>query len=165
MINGTAAAPVVNVTFDGITFGETAPTFLQPYERPISGDWAIHRGGTVHVRHATVEFMRSNWSRTGGNGLLFSHAAKNCSVTDSEFFSIGDSAVVAYGEIDWESGDAATGPGYPSGLRIERNLMHEIGIWGKQVSCFFQGISGNNRFVDNVCFNGPRALVNVSSKV
>ena len=53
----------------------------------------------MHVRHAVdVSFSRGNWSRTGGNGLLFSHGAKNCSVSDSEFFSIGDSAVVAYGE-------------------------------------------------------------------
>jgi hypothetical protein len=67
--------------------------------RIAQGDWAIHRGGTVHVRHAVdVSFSRGNWSRTGGNGLLFSHGAKNCSVSDSEFFSIGDSAVVAYGE-------------------------------------------------------------------
>ena len=28
---------------------------------------------------------------------------------------------------------------YPSGLLIERNLMHELGVWGKQTSAFFQG--------------------------
>ena len=38
---------------------------------------------------------RCNWTRTGGNALLFSHGAKNCTVADSEFFSTGDSAVVA----------------------------------------------------------------------
>lgn len=42
-INGTSDAPVVNVNFHGIGFGLTAPTYLRPYERPISGDWAIHR--------------------------------------------------------------------------------------------------------------------------
>ena len=34
---------------------------------------------------------------------------------------------MAYGEIDWDTGDAATGPGYPSRLSIQRNLFHEIG--------------------------------------
>ena len=56
------------------------------------GDWAIHRGGTVHVRHASgIVFARGNWTRSGGNALLFSHGAKDCAVTDSEFFSLGDS--------------------------------------------------------------------------
>ena len=196
VVNGTGAAPVTNVSFEGIGFGETAPTFLMPYERPISGDWAIHRGGTVHVRHAVgVSFARGNWSRTGGNALLFSHGVKNsrcassttaaiwrslsrdlrawsdgvsrvscCSVSDSEFFSTGDSAVVAYGAIDFETGSAlgTYTRGYPSGLTIQRNLMHEIGVWGKQTSCFFQGVSGRNDFVDNVCMNGPRAMVNIN---
>ena len=36
------------------------------------------------------------------------------------------------------------------------------GVWGKQVSCFFQGVSGNNVFEDNVCMNGPRAQVNIN---
>jgi len=40
--------------------------------------------------------------------------------------------------------------------------MHEIGVWGKQTSCFFQGMSGRNDFVDNVCMNGPRAMVNIN---
>ena len=73
----------------------------------------------------------------------------------------GDSAVVAYGEIDAETGDGVAGE-YPSGLKVVGNHMHEIGVWGKQTSCFFQGISGNNVFENNVCYNGPRALVNVN---
>ena len=40
--------------------------------------------------------------------------------------------------------------------------MHEIGIWGKQTSAFFQGLSGNNKFLNNVAFNGPRAMVNIN---
>jgi hypothetical protein len=27
-------------------------------------------------------------------------------------------------------------------------------IWGKQTSAFFQGLSGNNKFLNNVAFNG-----------
>ena len=57
------------------------------------------------------------------------------------------------GDIDWETGDARGGD-YPSGLVIRENLIHEIGVWGKQVSGFFQGVSGNNVFADNVAFNG-----------
>ena len=51
---------------------------------------------------------------------------------------------------------------YPSKLEISQNLIREVGIWGKQTSCFFQGVSGNNNFENNVCFNGPRAMVNIN---
>jgi len=53
-------------------------------------------------------------------------------------------------------------PRYPSGLEIRQNLMHELGVWGKQTSCFFQGVSGRNVFAENACFNGPRAMVNIN---
>lgn len=142
-INGSAKAPVRDLLFVGIDFGQTAPTYLSPHERPISGDWGIHRGGTVHLQGAVnVTFSGCGWRRTGGNGLIFDRYVKNSSVIDSEFVSIGDSAVVAYGDANWTTGDIrveSAAPGYPSGLLIARNLMHEIGVWGKQTSCFFQG--------------------------
>jgi hypothetical protein len=102
---------------------------------------------------ANASFLGCNFTRTGGNALFFSRAVRGARVVGSEFYSIGDSAVAAYGDVDWEAGDAR-GRDYPSGLRIEANLMHEIGVWGKQTSAFFQGLSGNNWFVGNVAFNG-----------
>ena len=97
VVNGTKAAPVLNVSFVGLGFSSTSPTFLKPYERPISGDWAIHRGGTVLVTGAaSASFTNCNFTRTGGNALFFSRHVKQSAVTDSEFHSVGDSAVVAY---------------------------------------------------------------------
>jgi hypothetical protein len=40
-LNGTRAQPVANVSFEGVGFTRTAPTYLRPHERPISGDWAM----------------------------------------------------------------------------------------------------------------------------
>lgn len=161
VINGTNGQddPVNDVAFVGIGFGRTTPTYLRPYERPISGDWAIHRGGTVLVTGAVnITFDRCNFTRTGGNALTFSRYVRNSTVTASEFYSVGDSAIVAYGDINWNTGDAREGT-YPSGLSMRRNLVREIGIWGKQVSCFFQGVSGRNDFSDNVCFKSEHAFV------
>jgi hypothetical protein len=94
----------------------------------------VHRGGTVFVTGAVnVSFERCNFSRTGGNAITFSRFVRDSSVSDSEFFSVGDSAMVAFGDIDWETGDGRSG-GYPSGLVLQRNLVHEIGVWGKQVT-------------------------------
>jgi hypothetical protein len=62
---------------------------------PQHPDWAIHRGGTVLVTEAVnTTFKRCNFSRTGGNALTFSKANRGGGVTESEFFSTGDSAVV-----------------------------------------------------------------------
>lgn len=132
-MNGTARSPVDSVAFRGVGFSRTLPTFLRPYERPISGDWAIHRGGTVLVTGATnATFDGCNFTRTGGNALTFSRHVRSSIVRGCEFFSVGDSAVVAYGDLDWDTGDARAG-NYPSGLAISQNLMREIGVWGKQV--------------------------------
>merc|ERR1712232_1436117 len=162
VINGTKSSPVKNLRFVGLTFAATAPTFMKPYERPPSGDWSIYRGGAVVVEGAwNVSFRGSRFVDAGGNALMLSRHTKNCTVANSEFLRSGDSAVVAYGAIDVETGDG-TGDEYPSGLLIQSNHMHEIGVWGKQTSCFFQGISGNNVFENNVCYNGPRAMVNIN---
>ena len=156
-LNGTSkAAPVRDVFFNGVGFGRTSPTYMLPHERPMSGDWAIHRGGTVVVTNAAnISFVGCNFSRTGGNALIFSRSVRAATVRGSEFFSVGESAIVAYGDVDWETGDARARD-YPSELLIEHNLIHEIGVWGKQTSGFFQGVSGNNQFLNNVLFGGPR---------
>jgi len=110
LLNGTQQRPVVDIAFDGVGFSRTAPTFLQPYERPISGDWAIHRGGTMLITGAiNVTLSGCNFTRTGGNALTFSRFVRDSTVTGCEFFSVGDSAVVAYGDMDWETGDARAG--------------------------------------------------------
>ena len=63
---------------------------------------------------------------------LGSRHVRASTVVESEFVFVGDSAVVAFGDLDWATGDARAGE-YPSGLAIKRNLIHEIGVWGKQV--------------------------------
>ena len=37
------------VTFEGLTLTQTDVTYLDPYEVPSGGDWAIHRGGTLFL--------------------------------------------------------------------------------------------------------------------
>lgn len=104
---------------------------------------------------ANISFVGCNFSRTGGNALIFSRSVRAATVHGTEFYSVGESAIVAYGDVDWETGDARARD-YPSELLISYNLIHEIGVWGKQTSGFFQGVSGNNQFVNNVVFGGPR---------
>jgi hypothetical protein len=36
--------------------------------------------------------------------------------------------------------------------------MHDLGVFGKETSCYFQAVAGQNVVADNICYNGPRAV-------
>lgn len=40
---------------------------------------------------------------------------------------------------------------------MTRNYFIDLGIFGKQVSCYFHALSANATVTDNVCVNIPRA--------
>eukprot|EP00039_Didymoeca_costata_P000835 m.47452 g.47452 ORF g.47452 m.47452 type:complete len:946 (-) comp10503_c0_seq1:149-2986(-) len=165
VVNGTVANPATNIEFVGFEITETSPTFLNAYERPPSGDWAIHRGGTVFIQGASdINLINCSITRAGGNGVIYSRHAKNCTLTGSEIYRSGDSGVVLYGDLNWKTGDATgdNGNEYPSGIVIKNNLIHEVGVYGKQTACIFQGVSGRNTIADNVCFSSPRSLININ---
>merc|ERR1712154_504187 len=48
----------------------------------------------------------------------------------------------------------------PRGVQFIQNLVHEIGIWEKQSSMWFQAKSCSNVIDRNIFFNGPRAGIN-----
>jgi hypothetical protein len=50
-----------------------------------------------------------------------------------------------------------TNPTYPDNNTISANHIHDIGLYGKQTSCYFQAITANTTLKDNLCYNGPRA--------
>ena len=45
----------------------------------------------------------------------------------------------------------------------EKPWMHvctQVGVFGKQTSCYFQAVASNISLIDNLCYNGPRAGLN-----
>lgn len=147
-----------DVAFEGITFTETRATFLEQYEVPSGGDWALHRGATFEVVDSSnITVSGCVFDQIGGNGVLFSNDVSDSTVEGSEFVLVGDSAVVSVGRSNSIDG---TAPTYPRRNRIFNNHMHEIGVYGKQTSCYFQALGQNNSFADNLCYNGPRAGIN-----
>jgi hypothetical protein len=147
-----------NVSFSGITFTETRATYLDQYEVPSGGDWAVHRGASVEIVDSTgVDITGCIFDQIGGNGVLLSNAARDCQVTGNEFVQCGDSAVVSIGSSVGVDGTAQT---YPARNLIANNHMHEIGVYGKQTSCYFQALGQNNTVANNLCYNGPRAGIN-----
>ena len=46
---GSSANPVEYISMVGFNVSRAAPTYLDSYEAPSGGDWAIHRGGAVFI--------------------------------------------------------------------------------------------------------------------
>ena len=42
------------------------------------------------------------------------------------------------------------------------NLMHDIGVYGKETSCYMQAVTALATVRNNVCYNGPRAGVSLN---
>ena len=54
MGNGSGA-PLKHVTLANLTIAHAAVTFLEPYEVPSGGDWAVHRGAAVFLDGAASQ--------------------------------------------------------------------------------------------------------------
>ena len=157
-IIGTQELPVKNVKFTNLTFAHTSSTFLEKYEVPSGGDWAIHRGGALFVE-GVDRFLLQNclFFSPGGNAVLLSNYVRNAVIESNEFVYVGDSAIAAIGTAELIDGTLGN---QPRGTQILTNLVHEIGIWGKETSAYFQGLACQTTLRGNVFFNGPRAGVN-----
>ena len=157
-IQGSMDMPVRNITFMNITFTHTQSTFFDLYEVPSGGDWSIHRGGAVFAEG--VDGLRIDSCRfdsPGGNGLFLSNYIRHAVVNNSEFVRSGDSAIASVGSTDLIDG---TDGNQPRGNVITSNVMHEVGIFGKQTSAYIQALSAKTVLMGNVFFNGPRAGIN-----
>lgn len=157
-LQGSIMQPVHDVVFRGLTFTHTATTFMESYEVPSGGDWSIHRGGTVFIEGAErISIEDCTFDQVGGNGVFLSNYVRNSSVTGCEFYACGDSAVAAVGSTDLMNGTSGT---YPEYNLIERNHMHDVGVFGKQTSGYIKAITHADTIRQNVIYNGPRAGVN-----
>ena len=86
----------------------------------------------------------------GGNAVLLNKYAKNNTISGNRISFPGESGVVATGVSNMIDGTSDT---FPSFNLVEGNWIHDIGIFGKEVSCYFQSVSGRNIIKDNVCYN------------
>eukprot|EP01137_Pigoraptor_chileana_P011890 Opistho-2@63489 len=159
-IEGSMKAPVRNVSVSGLTFTHTAPTFLKSYEVPSGGDWSVHRGAALFIEGTESVTVTGNvFNATGGNAIFLSNYNRGAVVARNEFFLVGDSAVVAVGSVMLNDG---TGGNQPRGSLIEGNLIHDIGVFGKQVCGFIQSLACQTIVRNNIIFNGPRAGITLN---
>lgn len=147
-----------DVSIEGIHFTETRATYLEQYEVPSGGDWSIHRGAALFIEDSSnVTVLGCTFNQTGGNAVMLSNDVTNSAILENEFVYTGDSAIATVGTSDRIF---ATAPTYPNRITIARNHIHEVGVYGKQTSCYFQALASNVSLIDNLCYNGPRAGFN-----
>ena len=169
VLQGTQAQPVKGVKLVGLKISQSAPTFLDKYMVPSGGDWSIHVGGAVFAEGVEGMVVSGcTFERLGGNALFLSNYAANTVINASEFAWIGDSAVALVGSTKFAQTQDRSGTDLmdgtngdqPRGTVFDRNLVREVGVFGKQTSAFVQAVACNTTISNSVLFNGPRAGVN-----
>ena len=157
-VMGSQDKPVTNISITNLVFAHTATTYMSSYEVPSGGDWSVHRGGAVFVEGAeNVVVENCLFDSPGGNGIFLSNYVRDAVIEGNEFVWVGDNAIVAVGTADLIDGTIGN---QPRGTIVIRNLVHEIGIYGKQVCAYVQSVACQTELIGNVFFNGPRAGVN-----
>eukprot|EP00937_MAST-01D_sp_MAST-1D-sp2_P001006 g1006.t1 len=160
------AKPAKDITIRGLGFRDTAPTYMEPHGVPSGGDWALERFGAIFMQNtegATVDKCKV-W-RASGNGIMLSAYNLRPTITGSEFAWMGGSAIAAWGYTDEISdggihGIDGTTMDFPRYTLVEGNLFHEIGVWEKQSSAFFQAKTAQSTLRNNLVFNLGRAGFN-----
>eukprot|EP01083_Nonionella_stella_P159244 519321_1 len=169
---GNETHPITNHVIHGITFRDTALTYLEPHGIPSGGDWALQKIGAI-ILYGTENFTISNnlFTRLDGIGISINRYNRNHSIIFNECVWNGETFIAAWGDtngIEFEDIYPYTTMGYdgfthkvqPRFLNISFNYVHELGIFEKQSSFYFQAKSCQNYISGNIFFNGPRAGIN-----
>lgn len=173
---GNPESPVSHLTLSGFTLTHTSTVFLEPYEDLSRGDWAIHRGGAVFLEGATdCHIQDIYFDSVGGNGVFLSGYNRRNTITGCKFERCGESAVCAVGfssavrmyrtwetmgkAQDYDDQAGPKSPDYPQDCTISNNIMHDIGIYGKQTAGIFVSMSRRITMSHNTIYEVPRAAI------
>ena len=157
-IQGTQENPVRGIQLKGLGFRDAAKTYMEQWSAPSGGDWALHRGGAIHLDGATdIVISDSIFRRLDGNAIMLSGYCRNNTISRSEFSWIGNGALATWGDTD---GYDATGGTQPRFTTVEQNVMKELGLYQKQSSGWGQNKACQNMIRNNLMFNLPRAAIN-----
>lgn len=81
--------------FSGITFTQTAPTYMEPHGVPSGGDWALERLAALVFRGTEDTVIEQcTFIRLDGNALIFLDYHRDAFISRNEFAWLGASAAV-----------------------------------------------------------------------
>ena len=152
---GTQRDPVHHLILEGFRFAHTTSTFLQTYTIPSLSDWSIHCGGTVFLESARDCIIRDCFfDAVGGNAVFMSKYNRGNIVTGCKFVETGDSAICFVGSQETTVG---TQRNFCFECRAENNLIHDCGIFGKQIAGVYISRAKRISVAHNKIYNMPRA--------
>jgi hypothetical protein len=152
---GTQQDPVHFISMRGFRFAHTASTYLKNYEVPSLSDWAIHRGGTVFAEGSRNCQVLDCWfDAVGGNAVFVNNYNRSFSVSNNKFTETGDSAICFVGDIEKTNG---TELAFPYECQANNNLIHDCGVYGKQIAGVYISRAKRITANHNHIYNMPRA--------
>ncbi|MDF7824770.1 hypothetical protein P4B35_12165 [Pontiellaceae bacterium B12227] len=174
------AKPVQWIKLQGLRFAGARRTFMDTREPLLQSDWAIYRGGAVHLRgteHIVIE--NCDFEELGGNAVFVDgynrktvirgNLFKNNGASDVNF--VGSFAAVRSPRFSYltmphplESVDREIGPKteeYPADCLVEDNLMTRCGRVEKQSAGVNISMSSRINVRHNTVFDTPRAAINI----
>lgn len=174
VFQGSSEEPVKFIKIKGFSFKQTSRIFLEPYECLLRGDWSIARLAAIFFEGTEdCEVSDCNFEDLGGNCIFLSGYNRRTNVMNSRFVNIGESAVCLVGDIDAVRSPAIAhsnfpldeidlipgpkSPDYPMSCTIENNLMHHLGLVGKQVAGVFISMSEEINVRHNTIYHVARA--------
>eukprot|EP00035_Acanthoeca_spectabilis_P012614 m.227837 g.227837 ORF g.227837 m.227837 type:complete len:815 (+) comp15667_c0_seq10:79-2523(+) len=158
ILNGSQSSPVERVSISGITFTGQRPTYLEPHGLPSGGDWGLERLGAIRLFGTeSTSIVGCYFHTLDGNAVFLDGYTRNTTISGNEFVNLGASGIALWGYDD--QGDGTSGD-QPRFTTVTQNICHEIGIYQKQSSCFFQAVAAQSTITKNLFYNGPRAMVN-----
>lgn len=165
-MHGNMTSPVRNISVNGIGFRDARATYLDPHGVPSGGDWALQRSAALTIEGSEgVTVMNCVFERNDGNGIMINGYNRDTLVLHNELRWTGDNAIGAWGRTDEVSdggihGADGTRGEHPDNTMVVGNAVHEVGMYEKQSSMYFQAKSCRSNITGNVFFNGPRAGIN-----
>ena len=174
-ITGTKQQPAHHVAIKGVTLRDTVYTYFDPHGLPSGGDWGLQKQGAITIigtENVTVDACLL--TRLDGNAIFIGGFNRGLELTNNEFAFIGDSAMAAWGDTSaalnangtvtvpggYKVGPDGRGGEQPRGTIVRNNICHEIGLWQKQSSLWFQAVTAQTQLQNNIFYNGPRAAFN-----
>jgi Right handed beta helix region len=154
---GSQDDPVKYVSLQGFRLAHTASTYLAFYEVPSLSDWAIHRDGSIFAEGTRGCSVEDCWfDAIGGNGVFVNNYNRDFSVIGCKFTNAGDSAVCFVGDLEKTNG---TQRAFPFECHASDNLIHDCGVFGKQIAGIYISRAKRITASHNLIYNMPRAAI------
>ena len=151
-----------DITLRGMTIRDSAKTFMDDHGMPSGGDWALQRTGAIYIENSERITIENNlFTRLDGIAISINRYTRNITVYKNEIVWNGATAISSWGDTFINDSRVPHGMGYdgtkgtqPRFNNISYNFVHELGIWEKQSSLYFQAKSCQNFIGYNIFFNG-----------